>query len=1728
MIAKLSEVRPDLVSQQVESLLSQLFQSKDTGDEKYQVLHIGDLQTVCMYLEGSYVGRKYFKQHLHLLLSKVFATFSLLLQNQAKQREDPCYLAVKVCLQIFRVLGEDIAPLVWTPACSGSPLQNILTSLLKVVTNQNMCPDTRLLAGTAVASLAITGPDARSGAHACLTLMQQLREESSGLIRFGELQFSITRPLSDELSLIVVVRGLLTCASADLLTSELPAFSQNKIVLELLLPFVASACEGNKEHYYSFQVLSLWLQRLRELTGHMLKVREVCPLVTEQETLCLVTRLLWSGAELQVDGMSDLVLSCFQHFLHIYGTECQLLGLPVGPMFHKMLKKITKIPWQCRSRYIPLCALLPFIGPKEVLEFYPDLPSDLFHCLCINYLCPPASETFRIFIGLQHAEWSRNGRQNEKEMASLWAMNWLSPLYHALTSRKSSLQTNCSTYFLPCTLRFFPGACALLADRLQGSDPAEMRGWVSLLQSQKIVLGRVSEEINEKLQLCLESADDSVRLCAFNFLCCSPRSSQPPALHELKMLKKYLPFNLGCDSPGFRQQLQAVLKKATDRLRDAALAALRKKRTKADEVSQVIDFLEWLLQLSISSLSPAGNYQRRCSGLLLLSVLLESCTDSWTPQRKKGQPPSDMPVLLNYAKQKGCWDFFSPHNMQALLGCMQDSTNEIRELASDLLVRFFPAAPEPLTLAMFDLGQEFICSPRVFVAESGALLLKTVMQRLDGGLPFPADEPFTTMSFVTYLTKKLTDHYHWAQKNMLHAATCKPLHGVLSALRLCLLDVPSVNKSLSNTDLAQGWHCLFEDLVSSLKDITSFILSVLYGAQGEEGSAPAAPSFADMGKAVSALIAQGQGLDEVHGNVFLSEEHSLIMTCCWVSLKEIGLLLGPLVEKLVCGHTALLSTSAVQKSVAAYQDICLRCRHWGAVDGCSTGFIRLCSALLNHEDPTLRAIPKDMIEQALARCRSQNSLSVTRRAAGFPVLLQCILCAEGTLHPLLTYSVESLLELAQEPLPSHWDQTRDLPQVSAVHALQTLIRSAGLRSSLLVYAVPLMSLALCYLRSPCWAMRNAALQLFSVLTNGILGLSRSDANSSVQSTLSLGTLLRKFPGMQGVLLQELCSAQHADKMLHPSVHPPLALLAKLQAGGDNDGSCFLEPLLKLAGNPIYAVRVMAARALVPVVQVMNYHTLLLQLIGKLPQDNESVSHNYLHGNLLQIHALLVPALNERCLTEDVLEMVQQKLLAVLWLLSPAQKCPLVRAAFLDILSVLVPSCGKEFARLVRKAILNTLKAKMQSIEVGSAVFHDACVAYLCNEAASSSDATLYPYVSSALRADEPAALKWVNENQERDLPLNLASIVRDTLQEMLCSRLLSEGPSAALVTYLESFVYIHTKCSQLADISPSETADMQCIHVLLSLLESDKVTPQLRSCALSTVGLLLKHWSVKDVSLVSTWLLAIFCCAKLSCEKLRLAAAQALELAGTQLVRFTLKETEAGITNLAVRAIACGVDLLQDEDRGVREAAARFAVYVLAQPANRTMQSDRALLHLLNLLREHFVDCEETFISLMLRLPPFDVDAALSSLLERSVSLYEEDQPNVFADSRFLTSILLPQLSSIINSASLLSSAVLQWVTSTLAPLRQQIQRCLHWCTEQGPFSKLWLKASGCPHVNIAVLGLLVRGKLVLKALQTLSENEVLVAHLDISPSCLKDELSELQAQLTLHGIGLPLMETTE
>lgn len=280
----------------------------------------------------------------------------------------------------------------------------------------------------------------------------------------------------------------------------------------------------------------------------------------------------------------------------------------------------------------------------------------------------------------QCAEQQDGQRVTAEALAEQWALCWLPLLSQALCSPLSILQSNATNHLLTWTLRQLPAAQALLATQFGGRDTASLRAWVSLLKAQKSMAGALllRDEVLERLSCCLGAREEGVRLAALSLLCCSPSTNRPLSGTEMQLLREFLPLNLNCDSSSFRQLLQAAVRKALVRLRDSSLAQLRGKVPSGTEpgeghliqaVGEAVTpappsqpqgshtwvpspasllphclpagFVEWLLQLSIASLGPGSNYQRKKTALLLLAAVLETCTDTWSPDRKKGQPPRE-------------------------------------------------------------------------------------------------------------------------------------------------------------------------------------------------------------------------------------------------------------------------------------------------------------------------------------------------------------------------------------------------------------------------------------------------------------------------------------------------------------------------------------------------------------------------------------------------------------------------------------------------------------------------------------------------------------------------------------------------------------------------------------------------------------------------------------------------------------------------------------------------------------------------------------------------------------------------------------------------------------------------------------------------------------------------------------------------------------------------------
>ncbi|XP_066055457.1 tRNA (32-2'-O)-methyltransferase regulator THADA-like isoform X3 [Chamaea fasciata] len=1774
MVTQLAVGKEALLAQEVDTLLTGLALQGE-------VLSPGDLQSVSMFLEESSLGRQHWRQNLALLLQRLAGTLRWVLQGQPAPGSTWGYLVVKACLQVFQALPKDVAPLVWSTSGKSETLQSLLGLLLEVAWGKALNKDMRLLAGTALSMLVNTAPQPQYGARAVLTLFQ-LPSQGTGELKFGELVVEVPPVLEpDGLEKLVLTRGLLTCCKMDILSCQLEGLPHKAcLLLDMVFPAVCALTREQKDcHYYCFQACALWLQRLREGLAALWHLTGTRILAQDTELLQEVTQLLWNSAETPVEGVSEFIHSSFRLLLEIYHLECQHFQDQERLLYQQMLQRVVSMPWQIKARYVPLCAIIPYVGSQQVLDTYPDLPQHLLSCLSTNHLCPAAAEVYKVLVRQQCSEWRDGQRGTEVALAEHWALCWLPLLSQALCSPLPILQSNAANHLLTWTLRQLPAAQAPLAAQFGGQDTTSLRAWVSLLKAQKSVAGALplGDEALERLSRCLGTREEGVRLAALGLLCCSPNTNQPLSGTEVQLLREFLPLNLNCDSSSFRQLLQAAVRKALVRLRDSSLAGLRGKAPRrsgpgegAEQLARAVGFVEWLLQLSITSLSPGSNYQRKKTALLLLAAVLETCTDTWSPDRKKGQPPRTMATLLSHARQSGCWDFFSQPNLLALLSCLLDSTNEIRDLASELLVRYFPATfPEPIALALFQLAQDTLGSPRVQEAEAGAVLMKTILQKSDSAtmksLSLEAEAALTLPSrglcFAQHLLHVLQAQYKVACQDLLRAAATAPMHGAIAALRQCLLQVPEVAVSMQAAELGQTWQELLTCLVTTVRDITCLLLGALQSQQGPGADEQAAaPSFAEMGNAIGSLImlGKGQGQEEEEGDsVLLSEEHSLILTCCWVSVKEIGLLLGGLAELLLSPALLaelgpLLPLPTLQMATRVFQEILLRCRHWGAVEGCSMGFTKFCAALLNHPDPELQAIPRAVLEQGLEALSGPRSSSITRRAAGFPMLFLCIVSGEppAQARPLLTRCIQTLLALAATALPQDWDQTLDLPQVCALHVLQTLVRGAGLGGAVLCHATPMMALALRGLGSPCWAMRNAAIQLFSALTSRLLGQPWSHRDGCPSEGLSLHAFLGQHPKLGAVLLGELKVATAptpGGPRLHPALHAILTLLAQLQPGADSPGSPsapFLEPLLGLAESPIYAVRAMAAKALVPAVPPPQRCRLLLQLARQLPAaPGQILSHNTVHGHLLQLRALLAAATGTGGLSAEALHPVALQLEARGWLLTPAQRCPLVRAAFLQVLALLPTSFSPGFAQFIHDTIGTTLGSLPQGgrsgcaePQVGSAVLHQTMAQFTCSEAARLADSERIAAVCSLLQRPshdiQLAVLSWVIAG-EGGMCKEVENALGLTLLESLQSVLQERKDKEFLRLYLEALLHLYRDPSSWSQEASSKLqgSSASCLEMLLHMVEAECPGPDLHFQALCAASLLLAHQSGdEDGALVERWCAALEECSQRTwSEVLRLAAARSLQTAGPRVVRRSLRAARPSLVPVALRLINMAIHLLQDEEQEVRREASGFASLLRQSPGELLqdgcifVQDNVGLQSLLELLLGEFGEHPETFSSLLQHIPILDLRSVVEELeAKKPASLYKEDEPNVFAEPAVLARQLLPVLVQLLEKAptgSPLHASALQWLEAKGPGVLRDLQYCKHrW--SQGTAARWGMKALGCAKLHTALAVLLVRARLVAHVLQVLGEGATAVPGLGCGSQELEQELELVQGLLIQHGLA--------
>lgn len=1713
-------------------------------------LSLEDLQRACMFLEDSVVGREVWQESCLSLMQKVAELFSVVLQAKSLTDGPLCYNAVKLCLQIFQLLPDQVSPVVWTEVEGSQVAQKILQALIDIILGQCCNRDTRLLAATAVAMLLNTSESQAAG-HAAWGLLQ-VSSKDPLLLTVGGLQVNCRATREDGVAVLAVSRGLLTCCRPHVLLSSNTDATETCLLLNGLFPLICSLCELKLDcHSFAFEVLTLWLRKVKYYMADIWKMTGVRLLSESTSLQQQIIHIIWTNADSPVEGVSESARNAFCLLLGLYHINCELSGDTEKTLYSTLLQKTTGLPWENKAKYYQLCALLPYLGTDMVLDNYPELPNHLLKCLSTNHLSSCGSELYKCLLQQQRQE--LHNFHNELYLANEWARCWKSVLFEALTSDVTLLQNNSSTHLLPCTFQVFPSAVEPLLATLNPSSPSHLYAWACIMSSYRATTGHCpwtlqGSAIPKTLHLALESADDKVRLAAFSLFCCSPKTNVCPTPEELELMKGFIPQNLNCESSSFRQHFQTGIRRFLVRIRDSCLSFVKvqsgkKKHNTAnkqqlnDLVDQGIGFVEWLGQLPYYNLAQGHSYQRKKTALLLLSAVLETCTDTWSPDKKKGQPPVNMGCLINYVKQRGQWDFFCLSKQLVLISCLEDSTNEIRELSANLLLRFFPPSfPNNVSAALLTRTKQLLCSPRVHEAQMAALMIKVLQQKshtcLEDNIALSCGCKPKGFSFVRFLVREMEEHYRTAKSDMMLAARTKPIHGILSALQRCLFELPiNICDKLDSR--------LTTDILDLLENISRLLLGVLYGDQnniGIEQDAP--PSFCDMGKAITSLIAQSSGgsHNDQEECVLLSEEHSLVLTCCWVSLKETGIFLGSLVEH-VLSHTQatgyLLTKPDLIRASKVFWNILLKCRHWGAVEGCCIGFTKFCASLLRSNDQELKEIPADMLKQGLQVIKSPRSTSVTRRAAGLPMLILCVVSAEESskARPLLAQSMQILLATAKAPLPESWDQTLDLPQVCAVHTLQALFRGTAVGSAVLHFAPAVAILSLTLLSSPSWAMRNAALQLYSSLCSRMLGhCSSNEEDGSARKGMSSTAFFFNYSELQPFLLAELKEAarvlqgraNEAKLHLRPSLYPILTLLAQLHPGAQDPTqslSDFLSPLVQLSASPIYSVRVMASRGLVAMTPHSENVKILLTLMAQVPSAQQPYCHNWLHGHLLQMKALLDRALCTQSPATDLC-MVLSKVEASLWLATEAQCCPLVRMAYVGLVETLTRFCSEMFLSKLNDILAEELQKPQRGLQIGLSSFHQRSVQFLCKDLQRACQIwRQFPALSPDVKL---MLVKWVLDGCSSQ---QTKELIQRVLQANLREALLSDCVEYRQM-YLSALVTMTDTGELLVPQHPPKSALeepvlLECLELLLVDLENQRGGPELLSRALCVVSLLLHHCC--RISTIERWCKVLEClCSPHSPEVLRVACAEALHLAGVSLISNSLRKQHSPPA-MMIRLINTGLHLLQDQSVQVRMKAASFASMLHhsiggAAGSIYIMQVNKALPFLLDQLLEHCWYTPDTLDVLLSHLPQPGLRSLQKEALENGcVSLYEQDKANVFSEPSVMSAQVLPYLLEMADKCAqscALAKRLSVWAEESCS----QVLDDLTVCTElQSGKLLTWLTLLIDPHFHSTLCGLLTRAALLMRLIKSCDD----VRHV-CDLSTLHQTVQDVCALLSENGVHFP------
>ncbi|CAL4070628.1 unnamed protein product [Meganyctiphanes norvegica] len=977
---------------------------------------------------------------------------------------------------------------------------------------------------------------------------------------------------------------------------------------------------------------------------------------------------LWLTWDHYLDSVKHMIKDIFQNFMK---TEVTLFKDESKSFFFQICETLLSPSCCHKWRYSAVSIIVQSIGAQPILTAYNELPTQLLCHMKDHAQASCASELLETLFTVHSREVT----------TEIWQELWLSVFldnysqemqvfgYDSLLKKLLILSPSCLNVALTTLLesqKVFKGnklfLLILCAKIGRGNSTFKCKESNSKDENRKLWKNILPYMM---IEFCLSNSDESIQMAAFNLLCESSKSTELFEKEELEILLDFFQYCLSNQSPTCRQQVIRGTKKIFSRIHEGIAALSHNKKRKENEVQHIIGFhkvfCESLFEQMLSFLHCGANFMRRGLALQILELFHNTFVTN-----------SGAEFELKHMYQ-------SVDVVDTLIYCLGDPYENNKIISLNLLLIFskedVPLPTGDKVKSLLDSAFEMASSCRPPDTLTASYIIKFLMNQPDT-LQYTVTEEISQIDkrscnslMCKFIFSKLQAEVDIAKLNLFQCASSGPMYGLLSCLRMILLDV----KENDFVKDYESWKSLLCEVIEMCFRISEIVAPVVRN-DSPEGHLPMDLNPESLGQ-LKNVLQQSIGYHKADDDkLAISEEAKpevlvkaqavsaqMMLLCAWRSIKEISLLLGGLISTVPLPPQpyAILNLKEIVAIGKYFLTQMVEIKHRGAFEQTYVGFGKMCEKLWCCEDSKLKKLPEVWLTEVLDAINAEGSggMCATRRSAGVPFIIQAILSSEPNINGVhcMNSTIKTLLKFSSNP---QYDGT--VQRVHSFNILRALYKETRLGDHIIPFVADGVKAAIQGFKSKTWAERNSATLLFAALITRMFGVKKTQDDLHKKNAMSAPVFFKRYPELYDFLQLELENGSKlvTDGELVPGLYPTLLLLARLAptpVEGRNSAismASFIPYVLQCAASSILQLRVLASHAVTPLVSL----SLLPNILNDMCKMASTGNQNQLHGLLLCLKKLVI-TYRENIQASEALQRSLENIIAKLsWAATESNTC----------------------------------------------------------------------------------------------------------------------------------------------------------------------------------------------------------------------------------------------------------------------------------------------------------------------------------------------------------------------------------------------------------------------------------------------------------------------------------------